>query len=674
LEEEIASAHDTLAARYPGYFHGLETDWNAVTAALDWTAKFNPIRLGMGLDKACLEAAIDPQRVHGVRNSYQKLSHLVNSIQEQLEFLSTVFDKGSVAPGGAVEQMPIENLVSWINLRVQKIGELSDWVQFQSLRRDAEAAGLSGFVAEAVDRLIEPEQLEAALERRLLVTQLDEIYHLRPRLRRFQWRDQDDLVRQFRLLDQRLMSTFSRLVQARVKQNQPNRNAAAGGQLGFLRRELTKQRRHAPLRRLFEQAGQAILEITPCLLMSPLSVATYLSKDSVKFDVVIFDEASQMPAEEALGAILRGEQLIVAGDPRQLPPTRFFERSLDEEDSLEDEAEESLESVLEDCSASSMQRCLLEWHYRSRHESLIAFSNAEFYENRLVTFPAPSGVAPAGVGLQFEYVEDGLYDRGGTRTNRAEARRIATLIEKHLDTWGTSRSLGVIALSTKQAEAVEDEVRLLAERRADLEPLLARSGEEPFFVKPLENVQGDERDTVFITIGYGRKTPGEVLSHNFGPINHEGGERRLNVAVTRAKWELVLVSSILASDIDESKVQSSGPKVLKKYLSYARDGRLPPETSPPTGEAESWFEERVWEALKEHGIEADQNVGVSRYRIDIAIKHPKHPGSYLLGIECDGAAYHSTKLARDRDRLRQEVLERLGWKIYRIWSTDWIRD
>ncbi len=674
LERETAEAAEALSSRYQSFFRGLETDWGTVISALDWIDKFNDARLAVSADYAILRAAIDLERVKHVAASTGMLSQLVGRLGGAVAFLPKMFARDAIPGDGAIERIPAIELADWVDLRIERIGELSEWVQFQSAKADAEKLGLGEFVAEALRRSVEPPQLEAALRRQLLVAQLDEVYRQRPRLRDFNWRDQEDLVNRFRSLDRRLMVSFSRLVQARVKQNQPDRYAPAGGQLAFLRRELTKQRRHASLRRLFEQAGEVILDITPCLLMSPLSVATHLPKDAVRFDVIIFDEASQIPAEEAVGAIVRGNQLIVAGDSKQLPPTRFFERSFDYDDLIEDDEEEPLESVLEDCSAASMQRCMLEWHYRSRHESLIAFSNAEFYDSRLVTFPTPSVAAPEGMGVRFEYVEDGLYDRAGTSTNRAEARRVASLVERHFAQWGTERSLGVIALSAKQAEAIEDEVRVLLERRPDLEPLLRTQADEPFFVKPLENVQGDERDVIILSIGYGRKAPGEPLSHNFGPINHEGGERRLNVAVTRAKWELVLVASILGADIDETRVASVGPRALKRYLDYAREGRLPPETRPPTGEAESWFEERVWEALDERGIAADRNVGVSRYRIDLAVRHPSHPGHYMLGIECDGATYHSSKLARDRDRLRQQVLEERGWEIHRIWSTDWIRD
>jgi len=502
--------------------------------------------------------------------------------------------------------------------------------------------------------------------------QLDFAYREHPVLLHFQWRDHEDLLARFKKIDRDLMAAYAAMVKAEIVRRQPPLDGPAAGQTAFLRRELAKQRRHAPLRKLFQNSGNVILGLTPCLLMSPLSVATFLAKDAVHFDVVVFDEASQMPAEDAMGAILRGDQLVVAGDPKQLPPTRFFERSLDADDAEDVEDDEPLESVLGDCQASEMQRCRLLWHYRSKHESLIAFSNAEFYENELITFPSLHAAPPVGTGVRLDFVADGVYDRGRTRTNRREAQRVAQLVERHIDKYGNFRTLGVIALSTAQEAAIEEEILRLLVRRPDLEPLL-KGGDEPFFVKPLENVQGDERDTIIISVGYGRGPDGNV-SLNFGPLNIQGGERRLNVAVTRARWELVLVSSIQAHDIDDTKTEQMGPKLLKRYLAFARDGRLAMESAAPRGESESPFEVAVWEAITDAGHEADRQVGCSNYRIDIAVKDPATPGRYLLGVECDGAMYHSSRVARDRDRLRQQVLEGHGWKIHRIWSTDWVRD
>lgn len=672
LEVELEVSRDALTEAYGRLFSGVDTDWDAVTKAIDWTARFDERRIALRYGEDCLKAACEADRVSRVNDAVQRLDELALAIEIETKFLHSIFDRQASASGGLpFERTGFMGALGWLDRRIARIGELSDWVQFQSLREECDRSGLADFVAEVLRKRIGPDILELALKKRLRVLQLDEIYRQRPRLGSFQWRDQEELVQSFKDLDRRLMRTFAQMVRASIIERQPNLRGTGAGQVGFLNRELTKQKRHKPLRELFSQAGNVVLDIMPCLLMSPLSVATYLPKDSVRFDVVIFDEASQMPAEEAIGSVLRGRQLIVAGDPNQLPPSRFFERSLEgTESGLEDEDVDPLESVLQDCDAASMQPSALQWHYRSRHESLIAFSNAEFYENSLVIYPSPMSPPPDGVGVSFSFVENAIYGKG---TNRDEARRVAELIERHLDRWGSQRSLGVIALSVVQADVVMEEVERLLLSRPDLETYIRSETEEPFFVKPLENVQGDERDSIIITVGYGKDGEG-ILSHNFGPINNDGGERRLNVAVTRAKWHLTLVSSIQASDIDESRVSRRGPKVLKRYLAFAKDGRLPPDTSGPSGVWDSPFEQAVGEVLSRNGLEVDRNVGVSKYRIDLGIKNPRHPGTYLLGVECDGATYHRSIVARDRDRLRQQVLENLGWKIHRIWSTDWIRD
>jgi very-short-patch-repair endonuclease len=671
---ETKDIRDTMQARFGHFFAGLDTDWENILGALAWTLDFRLKTKEMGADRACLVAACDADQVRAAASQLNDLRTLAGNLRDGRRFLVETFEFEAITPADtSLDHAPLADLALWVDLRIEHLGELSDWVQFQALRRESAEMGLDEFVDKVLEIGVPALMLEDSLRRRIAVLKLDYIYSQRPLLQGFQWRDHDDLVSRFKGLDKRLMKAFATLVRSRVAAGQPRLSSA--GQAGFLRRELAKQRRHAPLRKLFEQCGNVILDITPCLMMSPLSVATYLPKHSVAFDLIVFDEASQVPAEEAVGAILRGNQLIVAGDPKQLPPTRFFERALDDgSDDYDDDADEApLESMLEDCAAVGMNEAPLMWHYRSRHESLIAFSNAEFYGNSLITFPSPVEQAPDGMGVRLVLVEDGVYDRGRSRTNRKEAVRVSELVLEHCLRWGSSRSLGVIALSSAQEDAIREEMERLILDRPDIEPFLTPQGDEPFFVKPLENVQGDERDSIIMSIGYG-KSPDGTMSLNFGPINQEGGERRLNVAVTRARDELLLVASIYPHDIDESRVTRNGPKLLKRYLQFAKEGRLPPETAAPSGESESEFEEAVWSSLVGAGLEVDRQVGCSRFRVDLAVKNPGRPGEYLLGIECDGDKYHRSRTARDRDRLRQEVLENLGWKIHRIWSTDWIRD
>jgi very-short-patch-repair endonuclease len=675
LEKSIEESKVTLVGSYGPFFRGIDTEWDGVISALDWTRQFLNFVSETNSSSDVLDAVCLTQNVRTVSSLIPQLAPLLARISNGARFLNRTFDlRRAQLDGSALESCELRSVLSWLQKKIDSIGSMSEWIQFQSLRHECERNGLADFVAMALEKKIPADNLELCLRKRILTLQLDAMYEQLPLLRDFSWRDHEELILQFKKLDHDLMRAYAELVKAAVIERQPKLQGPSVGQLGFLRKELVKQRRHAPLRKLFQECGEIILGLAPCLLMSPLSVATFLKKDAVNFDVLIFDEASQIPSEEAIGGLLRCKQVIVAGDTKQLPPTRFFERSLDDGgDEYEETEVEVLESLLEDCDAAGMQACPLNWHYRSRHESLISFSNAEFYDNSLITFPAPVNPAPDYMGVKHVYVQEGVYDRGRSRTNRLEAKRVAELVARHLDEWGGNHSLLVVALSTAQKDAIEEEIAKLRNERPDLEQLLKRTGKEPFDVKPLENVQGDERDTIIISIGYGKDSAG-VLSLNFGPINSAGGQRRLNVAVSRARWQTILVSSILAHDIDESRVTTSGPKILKRYLHFAKEGRLSFESMGSGGESESPFELAVYDALRDKGLEVDRQVGVSSYRIDLAIRDPALPGRYILGVECDGATYHSAIVARDRDRLRQQILENLGWKIHRVWSTDWIRN
>jgi len=373
---------------------------------------------------------------------------------------------------------------------------------------------------------------------------------------------------------------------------------------------------------------------------------------------------------------MRAKQVVVVGDNKQLPPTSFFRISEPDEAEMTDEENdlESLESILDECSAAGLPEKKLLWHYRSRHESLIAFSNYHFYMNRLSTFPS-SSFNGLDSGICFEYVSNGVYDRAKSRKNIEEARRVAEMVMSHART-KPGVSLGVVAFSEAQQTAILDRIEELRSQDQSVEDFFGEDKLEPFFVKNLENVQGDERDEMIFSIGYGRDASGK-LTMNFGPLNKNGGERRLNVAITRAKKKVTVVSSIRGADIS-AEIQTPGVRALREYLNYAEEGGsrefLLRETENTGGEFESPFEEEVYEELTARGFNVHKQVGCSGYRIDLAIVDNEHPGRYVAGIECDGAMYHSARTARDRDRLRQQVLENLGWKIIRIWSRDWIFD
>jgi hypothetical protein len=409
-------------------------------------------------------------------------------------------------------------------------------------------------------------------------------------------------------------------------------------------------------------------------MMSPLAVSQFLPAD-LTFDAVIFDEASQVSPNDAINCIYRGSALILSGDQKQLPPTSFFAASSgddDEEWSEESEDPGEFQSILDLAKASGAFRSLtLRWHYRSRHEALIAFSNSAFYKGQLVTFPSRQSDGP-DVGVELFHV-DGTYRRGTSRDNPIEAGKVAERVIHHFDT-RPGLSLGVVTFSEAQAAAIDNAMNKALQQRPDLERLLAKDDRlRGFFVKSLESVQGDERDVLIFSVGYG-PDENDKITMNFGPLNKDGGWRRLNVAITRARYRNEIVSSIRPGDISES-VASEGVRQLRHYLDYAQRGMpaLALDTSAG-GDAESPFEESVISTIRSWGYELVPQVGAAGFRIDIGICHPEHPGVYALGVECDGYQYHSSRVARDRDRLRERVLRGLGWNLHRIWGTAWYRD
>src|SRR5690606_25143254 len=443
------------------------------------------------------------------------------------------------------------------------------------------------------------------------------------------------------------------------------------GQAAVIQREAEKKSRHMPVRTLLDKTSDIVPRVKPCFMMSPLTVSQFLPP-GYRFDVVIFDEASQVRPQDAVNCIYRGDSLIVAGDQKQLPPTDFFAQADDsDDDEYDEDVPDSFDSLLDMCKGSGLIRSLpLSWHYRSRHEGLIAFSNRQFYGGGLATFPG-SRETGDDVGVTFIKVP-GVYERGRSRSNPIEADAVAQRVLHHYRT-RPDLSLGVVAMSDAQAHAIEEAVERARTAHPDLERFFSEDRLHGFFVKNLETVQGDERDVIILSVGYGRGPDGR-LTMAFGPLNRENGWRRLNVAVTRARHRVEVVSSISGSEIREGSNRSLNH--FKKYLDYAERGHAVLEHAPLADDAapESPFEESVLDVLTGWGYDVQPQVGVGGYRIDMAVRHPALPGRFALGIECDGAMYHSSKAARDRDRLREQVLRGLGWDLHRIWGTDWYRN
>lgn len=686
-EDQILNAmHAEAETLLQGVYAGLKTDWPALESHEQWAAKFNAavVKFSNG----------EPGRLTALRAALQPLVSENRALlapdaaigRALLEFIDAWRDlrqhwdalvelanptdpiSGPPQADGALERVQAV-LVSWQSARRQ----IQPWCLWRNARNAAITQGLQGLVVSLESGAVALPAVEAHFEYSYRSWWLKKTIDNDPTLRSFSSADHERKIREFRQADDRFQKLTERYIAATLAGRIPTAAAAvvaADSELGRLRRELQRQRGHAPVRQLIRGLPTLLPKLKPCLLMSPLSVAQYLDAGYAQFDLVVFDEASQIPVWDAVGAIARGKQLVVVGDPKQLPPTNFFNKSSDSDsDSAAPEQVEDLESILDECLGANMNRLSLKWHYRSRHESLITFSNVNYYDSRLVTFPSP---VTDDVAVRFERVH-GVYDRGGSRTNRAEAEAIIKGIEQHfLSPDKKHLTLGVVTFNQPQQDLIE--TLLDARRNASpaLDRAIAASVKEPLFIKNLENVQGDERDVIFFSITYGKDAAGKMLM-NFGPLNGEGGHRRLNVAISRAREGVVIYSSLMPEQIDLARVRAAGVKDLKNYLEFALKGpRALIEQSLPTGLApDSPFETAVIRALRDRNWTVHPQVGCSGYRIDMAVVDPSAPGRYILGIECDGRSYHSGATARDRDRLRQHVLESLGWRIHRIWSTDW---
>lgn len=673
MEADLEASHDDLTRSFGRFYQGLATDWPAVFAALDWAGR---LRAHFGAGRPSVRFAerlcADPAAARLAREAGPEAGRLVERSRAEATFAADLFEPGQVDLTG----LATDAVRQWLRVRLDNLAALEDWVDFRQSRERCAAAGLGPFVETAVEQRIGPNAIKPAFFKRFYRLWLDQIYSRLPELQSFRGRRHEGQIQEFRELDSLQLRVAQSRLRARLSERRPNPHllAAKGSEVAVLLRETEKRRRLKPLRKLFQEIPTLLLTLKPCLLMSPLSVSQFLEPERYQFDTVLFDEASQICPEDAVGAIFRGSQVIIVGDREQLPPTNFFNASVGEGE-FDEEAEEvgAYESILDECSGV-LHRKSLTWHYRSRHEHLIAFSNAKFYQNRLVTFPSPVGRLP-GQGVEFISVPNGVYDRSGSRTNKVEAQRVAGLVFDHFRIY-PQRSLGVVTFSEAQQSAVDAAIRQLRLQQPEMEPFFREDREEPFFVKNLENVQGDERDTVIFSVGYAKDANG-VLHMNFGPLSQQGGYRRLNVAITRAKHNVKLVSSLQPTEIDLDRTNAEGVRMLRLYMEFAMHGpeALQRELSVSGVPVfDSPFEEAVYRELIDLGHEVDTQVGCSGYRIDLAVRHPEQKGHYLLGIECDGAAYHSSRTARDRDRLREAVLRGLGWQIHRIWSTDWIKD
>jgi len=675
VQEAFQSASSGLASLLRERFRGYDTDWQNVRDAIEWADHL----IGLVSEKFPLELVAHAERPQRPTIYQEWARSLTSTIPETL---TRHFDE-SMSRWGTWLAAPFRELAEWTRYLIDNSREAADWTDFRRACQQAE--DLFGPVAiNRVRHVTDNASLIPGIVGRAVSSAwIDHMCASDTHLAEFSVTNHRAVRKRFRELDQSFPLAVREEVRRLCFERYPQRSSSqvGAGQIGVLYHELSKKRRRMPVRKLLERVPTLIANFKPCFLMSPLAVSQYLPLEEGGFDAVIFDEASQVFPEDAVPSIVRGQQVIVVGDPKQLPPTSFFRRA--EADDVQDEDWEDeddqlvgMESILDAmvglAGSHQVGEQYLRVHYRSRSEVLIQFSNQKFYSERpLLVFPdpRPPRVSPA---IRRHYVPDGVYELG-KRINPVEADKVVDLVFEMMERFGEHQSVGVVALSRAQADYLQERIDIRRETARHLDPCFSDDLPESFFVKNLENVQGDERDHVILGIGYGPLVPGGKPPNRFGPINRQGGERRLNVAISRARETMTVVHSLRSSDITSP---SEGAKLLRAYLEYVAnpvDFFAREVQSSPDAEAESPFEEAVIAALRGRGYEIDPQVGVAGYRVDIGVLSDDR-SSYILGIECDGYTYHATPAARDRDWLRQSILEGLGWKIHRVWSTAWIQN
>ena len=647
------------------------------------------IQLGERARTVASKLADNPQTLMEIRHKLRTILHDGNDLldpggsvggpaitfQDALEMLKKVSREFEEVAGNSVRKVfaatdhALPEMQQAADAIQTRHNELRDWCAWRKRRAEAIDAHLLPLVEAVEQGRVSPDGMEKTFQAAYCTWWSGAVIEEDEVLRTLSVPEHEAAIEKFRRIDDDFQKSTAEYVASKLSGDLPDQDdIKRNSQWGVLRRELQKQKRHKPVRKLLAEAPDVLRSLTPCFMMSPLSVAQYLPAEQALFDVVIFDEASQITVWDAVGSIARGRQVIVAGDPKQMPPTNFFARSEDDPDG-EIDTEGDLESILDEMRGSGVPERTLNLHYRSLQESLIAFSNDRYYGNSLITFPAPDVGARA---LSLRQIE-GFYARGGARHNEGEAKAIVDDIVyrlRHEDEQVRKRSIGVVTFNSEQQTLIEDLLDNARAKYPEIERAFSQERvPEPVFVKNLETVQGDERDTILFSVTYGPDRTGHVTM-NFGPLNRQGGERRLNVAITRARREMVVFSTLRSDQLDLSRTNSRAVADLKDFLAYAESGRFAIPSGFP-GDFESPFEAAVAQELRMRNWQVHPQVGVSSYRIDLGIVHPNAPGRYLAGIECDGAMYHSSAFARERDKIRQAVLENRGWKIFRVWSSDW---
>ena len=668
FEDEVDSRSEEMRDIFGLLYSGLRTDWNGVLEALGWTRTLIRAlprgvseRLAQGISQDGPPLPPDPL----IGERWSNISLSLDSIDDRFERELWPEPRG---------RLTLEKVRTSLGVLRSRIDDLQTWVDFNTQETEIRNAGLGQFLEILIAERVERDRLVDVFRKAMYQGLLDAVFKEDAVLKNFRGQDHEQLIKDFQDLDLRFIQLTSQRVIEIANEQKPQGVfvQAPDSEITVLMREAAKKRRHMPLRYLFERIPNLVRRLKPCLMMSPISVSQFLIPTGAQFDLVVFDEASQIYTEDAVGSIYRGDTLVITGDPKQLPPTPFFQHTIDDDFDWDEEGYEFdvFDSVLDECMSIGLPVRMLKWHYRSKHDSLISFSNDRFYNGNLVLFP--SSRMDSDLGLELIHVKDGLYDRGGRRNNVREAEVVADLVFEHFERH-PEKTLGVVTFSLSQMNTVQDAVEVRLQEHPTFEKFFVEDRLDGFFVKNLENVQGDERDVMIFSVGYGYDTNGKITM-NFGPLNKQGGERRLNVAVTRAREKVVLVSSIKYDDINLQATQAEGVHSLHHYMRFAE--RRPRNLKDVEAQEHiliSQLDEKVAEEVNRLGYKTVPLVGSGAFRVDLGVLDPADPSRFILGIMCDGENYVTADTARDRDRLRIQVLENLGWRIHRIWAPDWVQ-
>lgn len=666
--ESVLQEEENLFKTYYGdSYKYTSTDWDEIKQHIANKKEFDNLTSGKNISEQFLQAiATNSEKRTDITSKIENIAKSLLDTNTLQPFFEKIFGEG-------VSSLSIDVLENKYSKCLGKVELLEKYLEYKTFRDKCISCGLEEFILSVEKDCIK--DVVDSFKKRFYMLWLSKVLDTKPSIANFKSVTHDKTVNDFCTHDEHQLSIARMRIREKLINNLPSKDRllSAHDEMSILTRELGKKRRIMPIRKLFKTIPNLLLKIKPCFMMSPLSVSYFLEAQTYNFDMVIFDEASQIFPEDAIGAILRSKQVIIAGDTKQLPPTNFFASSANnlegQFDASDDEYEDEIfDSILEETASILPNRTLL-WHYRSRHEDLIAFSNSHIYKNELITFPG-SATSKEDTGVEYYKVANGIYE---DRCNIPEAKKCVQLIIEHIENH-PDLSLGIIAFSEKQQSTIEQVLYEYREQHPEYEWFFDENKDEPFFIKNLENVQGDERDTIIFSICYAKNSRGTMLM-NFGPLGKQGGERRLNVAVTRAKTNIKLVGSIEPTDIDLDRAKSDGARLLRSYIEFAMKGSSTlPASQEETIENRDDFCDCIYDFLVSKGFKVSRNIGCSDYKIDLAVEHPKENGTFIVGIECDGVNYSSARTARERDHLRPQILKNMGWNMYRIWSTAWIKN